>query len=75
MLNSPHTLHVFCDCPATAASVCACTQRLQLSVFDEGNRGYLQSAQLHRFFEAMVPTAPMLQGMEVRGAGALCSCV
>lgn len=46
-----------------------CVQRLQLSVFDEGNRGYLQLPQLHRFFEAMVPTAPMLQGMEVRERG------
>lgn len=42
-----------------------CVQRLQLSVFDEGNRGYLQVAQLHRFLEAMVPTAPMLQSIEV----------
>jgi hypothetical protein len=55
----------------TASFVCAffaflsCLQRLQLSVFDEGNRGYLQQAQLHRFLEAMVPTAPMLQNMEV----------
>lgn len=41
-------------------------QRLQLSVFDEGNNGYLTLPQLHRFLEAVVPTAPMLQNMEVR---------
>jgi len=41
-------------------------QRLQLSVFDEGNNGFLTLPQLHRFLEAVVPTAPMLQSMEVR---------
>jgi hypothetical protein len=57
-------------CPA-----CLLAQRLQLSVFDEGNRGYLQVAQLHRFLEAMVPTAPMLQCMEVRrGCLSLLTC-
>lgn len=38
--------------------------RLQLSVFDEGNNGFLTLPQLHRFLEAVVPTAPMLQSME-----------
>jgi hypothetical protein len=47
-------------------AICLLAQRLQLSVFDEGNRSFLQVAQLHRFLEAMVPTAPMLQCMEVR---------
>lgn len=40
-------------------------QRVQLAAFDEGNRGYLQVQQLHRYLEAVVPTAPMLQSMEV----------
>jgi hypothetical protein len=70
VLKQPAVCHAFV-CLLTAsvtfcrAAVCWWLQRLQLSVFDEGNRGYLQLPQLHRFLEAMVPTAPMLQGMEV----------
>jgi hypothetical protein len=40
-------------------------QRLQLSVFDEDGCGHLQLPQLQQFLEASVPTAPMLQDMEV----------